>query len=119
MDKKQKDAIISEGQWVSFKNRNKNVTIQKAEKVSYIRSISSRPEILEKRYMKHLSKMIYWTNPVSCSIWMKPNPEPPKIIAGKGQKHPVATTSGEKSQITVLSCCNAGGYVIPPMVIFD
>ena len=50
---------------------------------------------------------------------MKPNPEPPKIIAGKGQKHPVATTSGEKSQITVLSCCNAGGYVIPPMVIFD
>ena len=47
------------------------------------------------------------------------NPEPPKIIAGKGQKHPVATTSGEKSQITVVSCCNAGGYVIPPMVIFD
>ena len=47
------------------------------------------------------------------------NPEPPKIIAGKNQKHPVATTSGEKSQITVVSCCNTGGYVIPPMVIFD
>ena len=33
-DKKQKDAILSEGWWVSFKNRNKNVTIWKAEKVS-------------------------------------------------------------------------------------
>ena len=40
-------------------------------------------------------------------------------IAGKGQKHEVATTSGEKSQITVVSCCNAGGYVIPSMVISD
>ena len=27
--------------------------------------------------------------------------------------------SSEKSQITVLSWCNAGGYAIPPLVIFD
>ena len=27
--------------------------------------------------------------------------------------------SSEKSQITVLSCCNASGYVILPHVIFD
>ena len=33
-DKKQKDAIVSEGRWVSFKNMNKNVTIRKAEEFS-------------------------------------------------------------------------------------
>ena len=125
-DKKQKDAIVSEGWWVSFKNRNKNVTIRKAEKVSYIRSISSRPEILEKYYdLLHETLVKNEILDKPCQLFnmdetgMPLNPEPPKIIAGKGQKHPVATTSGEKSQITVVSCCNAGGYVIPPMVIFD
>ena len=27
--------------------------------------------------------------------------------------------SNEKLQIPVLSCCNASGYVIPPLVIYD
>ena len=31
----------------------------------------------------------------------------------------MSLSSNEKSQITVLACCNAGGYAIPPLVIFD
>ena len=46
------------------------------------------------------------------------SPHPPHVIAPKGAKHPAAVTSGDRSQITVLACCSAGGYVIPPFVIF-
>ena len=27
--------------------------------------------------------------------------------------------TGDKSQITVIACCNAAGYAIPPTVVFD
>ena len=46
------------------------------------------------------------------------NPKPPKIITEKGEKHPICITGHDKGQITVLSCCSAGGYAIPPLVIF-
>ena len=47
------------------------------------------------------------------------NPKPPKVVSKKGEKHPSSLSSSERTQITVLSCCNAGGYAIPPLVIFD
>lgn len=37
----------------------------------------------------------------------------------KGVKHSQSVSSANNSQITVLACCNAGGFVIPPFVIFD
>ena len=47
------------------------------------------------------------------------DPKAPFIVAGRGQRHPSYLSGGSKSQITVLSCCNAAGYTIPPFVIFD
>ena len=44
---------------------------------------------------------------------------PPKVVCKKGDKHPSAITSSQRSQVTVLTCCNAAGYSIPPLVIFD
>ena len=41
------------------------------------------------------------------------------MIARRGQKHPSAVGSGDKTQITVLSSCSAAGYALPPFVIFD
>ena len=46
------------------------------------------------------------------------DPLAPKVVAKRGTKHPVATTTSDKSRITVASCCNAAGYAMPPMVIF-
>ena len=43
---------------------------------------------------------------------------PSSVVAVRGQKHPRAVTSGNKRHISVLACCNAAGYVIPPLVIF-
>ena len=47
------------------------------------------------------------------------DPSPPLVVARRGQKHPSAVGSGDKSQITVLSFCSAAGYVLPPVVIFN
>ena len=52
--------------------------------------------------------------------WVPLDPKAPYIVASHGQKHPSYISGGSKSQITVLSCCNAAGYTIPPpFVIFD
>ena len=42
-------------------------------------------------------------------------PHPPKVVVPKGVKHPIAISTGDRSQMTVLACCSAGGYVIPPL----
>ena len=47
------------------------------------------------------------------------DPTPPLVVARRGQKHPSAVGSGDKSQVTVLACCSAAGYAVPPFVIFD
>ena len=44
---------------------------------------------------------------------------PPLIAAGRGQRHPQGLTSGNKSQITVLSFCSAARIVLPPLIIFN
>ena len=46
-------------------------------------------------------------------------PSLPRVVAGRGIRHPSAVVSGDKSQITVLVCCSASGYALPPFVIFD
>ena len=47
------------------------------------------------------------------------DPTPTKVVVLKGTKHPTSVISGNKAQITVVACCNAAGYVMPPMVVFD
>jgi len=47
------------------------------------------------------------------------DPSPPLVVAKRGQKNPSAVGSGDKTQVTVLACCNAAGYALPPFVIFD
>ena len=42
-----------------------------------------------------------------------------KVIVPSGYKHSQAVSTGNKAQVTVLACCNAAGYTIPPLVIFD
>ena len=47
------------------------------------------------------------------------DPKPLKTIHRKGEKNPVALGSGLKMQITVVGCVSAGGYCLPPIVIWD
>ena len=47
------------------------------------------------------------------------DPKPPKVFCQKGQKKVRYSSSGNKSQITVLGCANATGQAMPPFIIFD
>ena len=43
----------------------------------------------------------------------------PRVVTIKGTKKVRQSSSGNKTQITVLRCCSASGQVIPPMVVFS
>ena len=47
------------------------------------------------------------------------DPNPSSIIAPVEYKHVSCMRSNDKSQITVVACCNASGNVILPLVVFD
>ena len=67
---------------------------------------------------EHLSKPKLAKN-ITDETSMPLDPAPPKVIARKGQKHTQSITTGNKTQITVLYCCSASGYFMPPMIVFD
>jgi len=44
---------------------------------------------------------------------------PAKVIAAKGEKSVLQVTNAERGEnVTVMTCCSASGYYVPPMVIF-
>ena len=47
------------------------------------------------------------------------DPAPLKVMVPSGARHSQVVATGNICQVTVLACCNAAGYVMPPMVIFD
>jgi hypothetical protein len=47
------------------------------------------------------------------------NNKPASVITGKGSKSVRVLTSGEKGEnVTVITCCNAAGQFLPPVLIF-
>ena len=101
------------------------MTLRTTKPVSYICSVGTRHDIIS-RYFDLLEETLIENNLIEkpCNIFnmdetgMPLDPLAPKVVAKRGTKHPVATTTGDKSRITVVSCCNAAGYAMPPMVIF-
>ena len=93
--------------------------------MSYSRSIGSRPEIIN-AYFDLLEETLVENDLLEspCQLFnmdetgMPLDPKAPKVVSRKGMKHPVSISSGNKAQITVVSCCSAGGHHIPPMVIY-
>lgn len=126
VDKKEMNVTVSMSWWKSFITRHKNLTLRDPETLSHTRIIGGSDAILEK-YFDLLEKTIDEAklNDRPCQIFnldetgFPLSPKPPKIVSRKGEKHPSCVTGNDKCQITVLSCCNAGGYIIPPLVIFD
>ena len=125
VDIKGLEVKVSGGWWDSFRRRHKDITLRSAEKLSYIRSIASSPDILD-RYYDLLQTTLEQNDLLEkpCQIWnldesgMPLDPTPLKVACAKGAKHSRAMTSGNKKQITILACCSASGSTIPPMVIY-
>ena len=120
------DVKVSNSWYKSFKMRHKEFVLRNPEPLTHSRIRGVSHSFIES-YFDLLETTI-----TEAGLQEKPchiynldetgfplNPKAPKIIAVKGEKHPSAVTSFDRSQMTVLACCNAGGYAIPPLVIFD
>ena len=117
---------ITNGWWESFKRRHKDISLRVAEPLSYARMVCSSPDILN-RYYDLLESTLEENNLMDkpCQVFnadesgMPLDPPSLKVVATSGAKHSQVICSGNKAQITILACCNAAGYAMPPMVIFD
>jgi len=119
-------ALVTDGWWASFRRRHGSLTLRTAEPLSYARGVASNPEVFDHYY--NLLEQTLTDNGLldkPCQVFnidetsMPLDPSPTKVVVVKGSKHPTSVTTGNKAQITVVSCCSAAGYVLPHMVIFD
>ena len=117
---------ITKGWWDRFRQRHPEVSLRQAEPLSYARAAANNPDVFEKYFdllhetieangLTHRPGQMFNCDETGMPLCHKP----PKVVAGVGQRHPYAVTSGDRSQITIMACGSASGYSIPPMVIFD
>ena len=119
---------VTHGWWEGFIKRHPYLTVRTAAPLSCARAISSDPDVIN-RYFDLLEQTLKdnGLEQKPCNIFnmdetgMPLDPKPLKTIHRKGEKNPVAIGSGLKTQITVVDCVcvSAGGYCLPPMVIWD
>ena len=126
LESKGKNVKVSNGWWQSFRNRNPNMILRTSESLSYIRAVSSSPEIIN-----HYFDLLESTIVDNCLLGkpsqifnmdetgMPLDPNPPFVVAPIGAKHVSYMRTGDKFQITVITCCNTAGYAMPPTVVFD
>ena len=101
------------------------IVLRQLEPLSWVRYFSAQSEILEKYFQELECTLLDNDIDQPSQIFNMDesgfpiDPKSPFIACKKGERHPAFMTSGGKTQITVLACCNAAGYSIPPLVIFD
>ena len=111
---------VSHGWWESLQRRHPNLTLRKASPLSYAQVMGSDPMVINKYYdllEQNLTDNDLPDKPAQIfnlnETGMPLNPYSPNLFATQGIKNPSTVCSGDKSQITVLACCSASGYVLP------
>jgi hypothetical protein len=127
MDRKQHGKVqMSHGWWDSIRKRHTNIVLRHAVPLSQVHHMSGQSEV-STLYFEELECSLFDNDVIDspCQIYNMDesgfplDPKSPFIACKKGERHPTFVTSGSKSQVTVLACCNAGGGCIPPLIIFD
>ncbi|XP_056641505.1 uncharacterized protein LOC130448245 [Diorhabda sublineata] len=122
-----RDSKLAGYDWLHmFLQRHPDLSVRKAEGVSLARcngmnkeKVSAYFNLLETTLMEAglVNKPGHIFNMDVTGLQL--NNKPGYVIAQKGSKNVAAITSSEKGEtITVISCCNAEGFYIPPACIF-
>lgn len=115
---------VSHGWWDRFRKRHPQLSLRTGETLAYVRAVSTNRQVLD-RYFDMLEDIVTKNSLPSGRIFnldetgMPLQHRPGKRIALRGQKHVNVLTSGNKTNITVLACVSASGFVMPPMVIYS
>ena len=126
MEKKRDNAPVTSGWWQSFCGRHPNLTLRAPAPLSKARAEATDPAMLT-RYFDLLEEVLTENDLLDrpCQIFnmdesgMPLDPPHVKVVAERGVRNPVAPSSGDKAQITVVACVSASGSCMPPMVILD
>lgn len=113
--------------WLNmFLKRNPDLSVRKAEGVSLSRcqgmnrdEVNTYFNLLEATLLEGglMNKPSNVFNMDETGLQL--NNKPGYVIAEKGSKNVAAVTSAEKGEtITIISCCNAEGFYLPPACIF-
>ena len=122
VDKKGLGVTVTPSWWKSFKSRHPDLVLRTPESLTHARVAGASHKIIE-NYFDILEATLSEHNIADrpCQIYnldesgFPLNPKAPKVISKKCSKHPATLSSSERSQISVLCCCNAGGNSIPPL----
>ena len=104
VSRKGRAAQVTHGWWESFKRRHPQLTLRTASPLSYARAVASNPEVIH-RYFDLLEQTILENGLANKpsqifnldETGMPLDPKPLSVVAKKGQKHPSAVGSGDKS----------------------
>ena len=126
LEQKGHTVSVTSGWWNSFSKRHPEVSLRTPEDFSHARHHYARSETVH-NYFDLLEETIISNELESTpslifncdETGMPLNAKPPKVAVKTGTKHSRCVTTGDKSQITVLACCSAAGFILPPFVIFD
>ena len=120
-----KGTVISNGWWEKFLKRNPSLSLRSGDSTAGVRMDAITSDNLEMYFdllrniyddfeFDKFPESIYNMDETGVPL----SPQPPKIIARKGQKKVRYRTTGDKAQITVIGCGSATGQAIPPFIIF-
>ena len=118
--------VLNNGWWSGFSKRHPELTVRSAEKLAHCRAVATDQNVMD-AYFELLEETLRENNLLSSpgqifnvdESGFPLEPKPEAVVAERGCKHPFVQTSGNKSQITVLTCVSAAGVAVPPMVIYD
>ena len=119
-------STVTAGWWQRFIKRNANITLRAPSPLSNARAYATDPDIMN-RYFDLLEETLlrYELKDKPCCIFnmdetgLPMDPKASKSVYRKGEKNPLACSSGNKSQTTVVACVSAAGYCMPPLVILN
>ena len=117
---------VTDGWLTRFKQRHPRMSLRCGDATAHIRMTAVSEEnmlhyfsllknCLEENDLINHPERIYNMDETGVPL----DPKPPKVFCQKGQKKVRYSSSGNKSQITVLGCANATGQAMPPFIIFD
>lgn len=122
-----RDAKSAGDEWFhGFLRRNKDLSIRKSEGLSLARAKGMNREdvnnfftllleILTKNELLDKPGQIFNVDETGVQI----NNKPGKVVATKGAKDVYSLTTSEKGEnVSLISCCSAEGYFMPPVLIF-
>ena len=126
MEKKRDNALVTSGWWQSFCGRHPNLTLRAPAPLSKARAQATDPAMLT-RYFDLLEEVLTENDLLDrpCQVFnmdesgMPLDPSHVKVVAEHGVRNPVAPSSGDKAQITIVACVSASGSCMPPTVILD